>query len=92
MEGLKLINCEDLEYPWFGISHGIDNYEEVIRLDKIIYWRTGYYLDSSKEWHCKITIFFEGDIEFETSLTEKGYEKFLKCVSTKPSKLEADHG
>ena len=82
--GIVEQDIEKLPSPWFGIDHGIDNYEVAIRLDRVQAFRASFeYLGenlSRAYWNVTIHIVFENGTKFQVNLTEKGYDKFLLAL------------
>ncbi len=66
---------------WFYIDHGIDNYEEVVDLDRIMYWRCSWQLiPNSETWTAEVELLFEGGHKEHISLSTKGYSAFIEAV------------
>lgn len=88
--GIVEQNINELQYPWFGIDHGLDNYEEAIKLDRIQAFRASFeYIGenlSGAECNIRLHIVFENGSKFQLNLTEKGYDKFLLGIKSGKTK------
>ena len=76
---VKIEDIELLPPPWFGVSHGVDGCEEALRLDEVQAFRACWRL-LGEIWRADLRINLKGGGYLDTSLSEKGYEAFLKAV------------
>lgn len=66
---------------YFHIDRGISNYEEVIDLDKIVFWGCAWALmQDGKTWSAEISLRLDGGHTAHISLTRSGYVEFIKAV------------
>jgi hypothetical protein len=87
-----LLSPQDMPLPWFGCEHGIDNYEDLVRLDEIqtikFVWRSTIpgYDDRSSEgpfnqaWDIICYITFKNKAKYEIRLNKIGYNQFLSAL------------
>lgn len=73
-------DIELLPPPWLGISHGIDNHEEAIRLDEVQAFKASWRLLGGV-WRADLRINLKGGGYLDTSLSEKGYSAFLDAMA-----------
>jgi hypothetical protein len=59
-----------LPLGWFGVSHGIDNYEEAVRLDEIVYLNAYSEITSEYSWW-HITLILKSGRRIEMTLSPK---------------------
>jgi len=74
-------DIELLPPPWFGVSHGMDNHEEALRLDEVQAFSVSWRLLGGV-WRADLRINLKGGGYLDTSLSEKGYESFLNAIAT----------
>ncbi len=78
----KKEDIEKLPLPWFGISHRIDNYEDIIRLDEIQVIRTVLNYNSfAQTWDIHCAIMLKGGQTFEMDLTPESYDELIRPLS-----------
>ena len=66
---------------WFYVDHGMDNYEEAVDLDRVVFWRCGWQvLPNSDDWLAEVTLVLDGGQDQKISLTRAGYVAFLKEI------------
>ena len=67
---------------FFIVDHGIDNYEDAVDLNEIIYyiasWSPQKGCSSEGSWNVKLLL--RGGIEKEIGLSETGYKEFVACL------------
>jgi len=71
------------------ISHGLDNYEELIDLDEIIFVRTCWELpggNADNDWTGKTEIIFKNGKKETIYLTEEGFKKLVEDLTKNVSK------
>jgi len=81
---------------FFRISHGADNYEELLDHTKIIFVQTSFMYVGEKNpldpWRASVEITLEGGIVKNIYLSSKGYDWFCKLIGAEPEKKEKEHG
>ena len=68
-----LRDVSKLPGPWFGVDHLIDNYDDAIRLDKILFFSANY--DKCNVVYLRLVM--EGGIEQKVTLSYYGYDCFI---------------
>ena len=77
---------EELGLPWFGVHHGIDNYEDAVDLREVQAMRCSYIYkgDHSGEdhpWDYRVGFWLKGKEEpFEMHLNAAGYVSLLNAI------------
>ena len=62
----------------FKVDHGIDNSEELIDLEEIVFVRMNW--EHGEPPVCHVTLAFKSGLTEQITLTEKGYEKFVESL------------
>ena len=72
-------DAQHLPAPWFGASHGADNYEDAVRLDQVQSIRTSFtpIPNSDGDWNAKVKFTLGGGGQVEMHLNEDGYQTLL---------------
>lgn len=64
---------------FFTISHGLDNYEQIIDLSAVFFIRCSYEYDSRNDkWDYRAKLSFDFGIEATIHLSETGYKELVK--------------
>lgn len=72
------------------VNHGIDNFEEGIDLDEIIFFRSSWSPpEGSQKSGTNLTdITFKNGFETKVGFNDKGYEVFLKALKNRSGKTQ----
>jgi hypothetical protein len=73
-----------MKKKFFCVSHGIDNYEEVINLDEVIFIRVAWKLPNGKadsDWIGHTEISFKNGTKEKVELSKNGFEELSKRLN-----------
>jgi hypothetical protein len=92
-------DVEKLPLPWFGVTHGIDNYEDIVLLTEVAAITAGFQYLSGNEmqdeedqkdyplWNIKTNIILRSGRRITIDLNPVGYNKLVKDLR----KLQSDN-